>query len=144
MLKVWRHFSQSRRRQERALPTVPTSDAFRAMVQKERARADRSDGIFCLVAFDVGDPQSRGTPVALLLATLRQRKRVTDELGWSDDRHLAVILPGTTASGARCFAEEISRAIAKTCTPPPYDISEYPPASLRRNTDPDTCAPEKI
>lgn len=143
MLKVWRHFSPSGRRQERVFPTLPTSDAFRAMVQKERARADRSDGTFCLVVFDVGDPQSGGTPVALLLAALRQRKRITDELGWSDDRHLAAILPGTTASGARCFAEAISRAVAKTCAPPPYDISEYPPASLRRNADPDPRAPDE-
>lgn len=144
MLKVWRHFSPSRRRQERVFPTLPTSDAFRAMVQKERARADRSDGTFCLVVFDVGSAHPSDTLVSLLLVALRQRKRLTDEVGWSDDRHLAVILPGTTASGARCFAEEISRAVAKTCTPPPYDISEYPPASLRRNAGPDTRAPEKI
>lgn len=144
MLNVWRHFSPSRSRRESAFPTLPTPDAFRAMVQKERARADRSDGTFCLVSFDVGSPHSSDTLVSLLLVALRERKRLTDEVGWSDDRHLAVILPGTTATGARCFAEEIFRAIAKTCTPPPYEIAQYPPASLRRNADPDARAPEEI
>jgi lipopolysaccharide/colanic/teichoic acid biosynthesis glycosyltransferase len=144
MLNLWRHFSPSRRSQERVSPTLPSPDAFRAMVQKERARADRSNGTFCLVAFDVGSAHSRDSLVSVLLVALRQRKRLTDEVGWSDDRHLAVILPDTTATGAECFAAAVSRAIAKTCAPPPYDVAEYPPASLRRNADPNRRAPQAI
>ncbi len=144
MSRVWGLMLRRSRHPHRALPALPAPDAFHAMTQKERARVDRFGGTFCLVAFDVGSTDAGARRVELLSAALHLRKRLMDEVGWSDDRHLAVLLPGTTAPEARRFAEEISRAIAKSCTPPPYEVSQYPPASLRWDADPDAPSSEEI
>ncbi len=139
MVGVWRHIVPTRRRQHSALPAVT---AFRALAQKERARVDRFGGTFCLVAFDVGNTHPDDTFVDLLSAVVQVRKRQTDEIGWPDNQHLGVLLPGTTASGARCFAEEICRAIGKTGAPPRYQIAQYPPASLQQVSRPETLPSE--
>ncbi len=79
-----------------------------ALMHRERARADRSGLRFALAVFQVSsmtlDPS---VGLRRLARTLSRRARATDHVGRFDAERLCVILPETSAEGARSFAQDI-------------------------------------
>ena len=99
---------------------IHSPNAFRAVVHRERARSDRNSRGFVIVAFEVGGNGDRPHRARILIETLQTRCRLTDEVGWIDDRRVGVLLPDTDSDGARVLADHVRRELphlhpAPTC-----------------------------
>ena len=72
-------------------------EAFERELLKERARADRADTFFTVLALRIEDT-GHATPQAVdvLVSVLEERTRITDTRGWFG-AHVGVILPCTPA-----------------------------------------------
>jgi hypothetical protein len=88
---------------------VYSTRRFSEMIRNERARCDRYGRCFALVMFHLDDRKKAGPGVRKWIRRLRGRIRPIDALGWIDGNRLAVLLPGTTRSGAECFAGDAGR-----------------------------------
>ncbi|MBA7715616.1 hypothetical protein ES703_124669 [subsurface metagenome] len=106
-------------------------EAFREILERERARVDRHGGEFSLVVFDVG--KTDGGPTRPLARVLTNRTRSNDQVGWLDGRCMGVLLPNTSAEGARKFAEDVCKAIATYASPPVFRVFTYPSQWLQGN-----------
>ncbi len=93
------------------LPGILPDSEFQRLLARERSRSDRNSHPFSLVVFAVGRlPRARMRRVAEIL---RDRRRLTDDVGWLGLDELGVLLPDTPAKGARRFAEKILPALRK-------------------------------
>lgn len=113
-----------------ALSSVQPQERFHAIIRCERARADRNEGQFSVVLFNVGDPDANSTRVQYLAHVLANRIRSTDEAGWFDAHRIGVLLPETFAVGAWRLADDICQAIAAKATAPECTVYTYPPEWL--------------
>lgn len=109
-----------------ALSSVQPQERFHAIIRCERARADRNRNSFSLVLFNVGDPEANSTRVQYLAHVLANRIRLTDEVGWFDNRHIGTLLPYTSTGGAQRLADDICQAIAAKTSPPECTVYTYP------------------
>jgi len=101
-------------------------EEFRAILERERARSDRSGDRFSLVVFDAEIFETRETLEHLLIEVLYTRIRPTDEVGWFDKAKVGVVLPDTPPLGARKLAGEICRKISVRTQPPTFNVYTYP------------------
>lgn len=94
---------------------------FRTVVDRERGRSDRNSHGFSLVVFEgehrMGEELAKG---------LLSRIRFTDEIGWLSDRQIGVLLPETTAAGARKFSDHVRCAMARKGYVPGCQVYSYP------------------
>jgi len=104
--------------------------AFRAIIERERSRADRNSHGFSLAVFNVLDVR-RDQEVAKLARTLCERSRFTDEVGWLNDREIGVLLPDTYTEGARKFTDHVRCALSGGDAPPPCRVYVYEPVATR-------------
>jgi len=117
-------------RQERSLSGIHSAEQFHAVLEREKARAERNSHQFSLVRFDVGKMRENIPQIRYLTRSLTNRIRWTDEVGWLDDECIGVILPETSAVGAERFAKSVCEMVASKCPPPEYTIYTYPSASF--------------
>ena len=85
------------------------ADRFRAILERETARAHRYNEAFSLLVLD-------GTSVECirdLEEALCSRIRATDEAGWLDQQHIGVILPDTPIEGAQKLADDLSEQLSE-------------------------------
>jgi lipopolysaccharide/colanic/teichoic acid biosynthesis glycosyltransferase len=102
-------------------------DQMRRILVRERSRADRTGERLALVSFAPRCPEAeRATPV-LLAKILRARLRSTDEVGWLDDRRVAVVLPTTSAAGAWKVADDVCLEFPQDVPPPICTVYAYAP-----------------
>lgn len=126
LTKIWNYLcSVPLDRNSRPLPGVNSAEAFHAILEQERLRAERYEHALTLVIFHLDNPLLSQGGAVRLTRVLAQRKRSTDELGWFNDRSIAVILPNTSADRARYFADDVSRKIANLHGDSIYTIHEY-------------------
>jgi len=130
ILNLFYHLFQSQK--EIAGKTICSVEEFRAILERERARSDRSGGSFSLVVFDSETFETREANEHLLIKALYTRIRPTDEIGWFDKAKVGVVLPDTPPFGARKLAEEICRKISIRTQPPIFNVYTYP---LEKITD---------
>jgi lipopolysaccharide/colanic/teichoic acid biosynthesis glycosyltransferase len=107
-----------------------SKEEFRAIVERECARADRNGSRFSLVVFDVSHTDADQTVERRLTKIIRQRVRSTDEVGRVDRRHIGIDLPDTPAEGARKLAIDIYERIATGKLALTFKIYTYPLESL--------------
>ena len=104
-----------RKKRMNTLGGIHSQDSFRIIMERERARAERTGHIFSLVIFSFN--HGKGTDAALLeqLGTfLVQKVRMSDEVGWYDEgKSIGSLLPGTTAKGAAQFIEILRKNIGE-------------------------------
>jgi len=113
---------------------------LRRVMDRERARAERTGREFSLVAFDLRaardgnkDGDERGTRgqrerlVARVAGALSRRVRRTDAVGWLDGNRLGVVLSDTAAGGARSLAKETAALLGEAGRPPRYTVYGFPP-----------------
>jgi len=103
-----------------------SKEAFRRVIERERARVDRYGGGFSLTVFDVGDSGKQKVNEYLISQILGKELRPTDEVGWFEKAKVGIVLPNTTPRGARKLSKEICRKIAMNRKPPAFKIYTYP------------------
>jgi lipopolysaccharide/colanic/teichoic acid biosynthesis glycosyltransferase len=130
-------------RKRTALYGIASAEVFRAIFDRERARADRYSHEFSLVIFHLGNSDASDEVARHLAHVLAQRKRSTDEVGWLDQWHIGAILPDTSADKARQFAEDVARKIGNTHSTTSYRICRYPSEVLVVGTDDEGPPPQR-
>ena len=85
---------------------------FHSIIEKERARADRTDHQFSLIVLDLGSPDGNHHTTEHILQKIFRRVRRIDEIGWYDQNRIGIILPYTSAQGAQKFAESLNNSFS--------------------------------
>ena len=86
---------------------IYSEEEFRRIIDRERARADRTDHQFSLIVLDLGFTNGNHKTNKLLLQKIFSRIRRIDEIGWYDPKRIGIILPYTSERGAQIFAESL-------------------------------------
>ncbi len=108
------------------ISTICSREEFSCILKRELARAERTDQIFSVVDFDIGDVEVNSELGKLLLRVLSKRLRSTDEVGWLDNYHIGVLLYNTPFEGAEIFSKTILGLLPAGLPPPEYKIHTYP------------------
>jgi lipopolysaccharide/colanic/teichoic acid biosynthesis glycosyltransferase len=117
-----------RDRLTRTVDGVRSREEFRKALARERAGSDRNEHGFSLLVFDGG---FAGNPAGVreFARVLTRRIRQNDEIGWFDQQRLGVLLPYTSASGAKTLAADLCPKIgpsAGSCTIYTYPSKWFP------------------
>lgn len=99
---------------------------LRKVIERERAIVDRHGNPFSLLVFSVGNATLEAVSIQYFTRTLRCRVRSTDEVGWLDGRHIAVVLPYTCGHAARKLADDVCKLFPSPALPPTYTVYSYP------------------
>jgi PleD family two-component response regulator len=86
---------------------IYSEEEFRRIIEKERARADRTDHQFSLILLDLGFTNGNHNKNGRQLQKIFSRMRRIDEVGWYDPQRIGIILPYTSERGAQRFAESL-------------------------------------
>jgi len=86
---------------------IHSSESFRLILERERARAERTGHVFSLVVFDSNNGKGNEAIIlGQLGSVLLQKVRMSDEVGWFDEeKSIGALLPGTSAEGAWQFID---------------------------------------
>ena len=123
MIRFWNHFKLfTGARRQQFLSGIHPSERFRSILERERARADRTGQQLSVVIFDLGNINEHST-VQYLIHLLSRRVRLTDEVGWFDEKKIGTILPATPAEGAWKFVDDVSHRV--TAAPKHLDCKVY-------------------
>src|SRR3990170_3277312 len=113
---------------------IHSSDAFRAVLERERARSERTGQIFSLVIFGINSGNGTGTEMLARLGNDINRKiRKSDEVGWYDENRIGTILIGTSAEGAWQFIEIIKKRILEVEPDLICTVYSYPSPCIHSN-----------
>ena len=108
---------------------IHSPEEFRLILDRERARANRSGDKFSLVVFEfgnTGDGNGSSLAVEHLTRILFKRIRMTDTVGWFDETSIGTVLPGTTGEGAWKFADDIRKKAIAVASQFSYRVYTYP------------------
>ena len=76
---------------------------FHSIIRRECSRSDRLNKSFSLIVFKVGD----NAELLSLTKFLYDRIRMSDQIGWFDNKNIGLLLPETSYDGALKLAEEV-------------------------------------
>jgi lipopolysaccharide/colanic/teichoic acid biosynthesis glycosyltransferase len=120
------------------------------LLRRECSRAARNGKELSLVLFQLRGHRKQSLASYRLARTMLQRARMTDEIGWYDDQHLAALLPDTCSRGARSFANNVRELVEGRVERPRALIYTYPsnwvmsdddhPKNGRKEKSPDLIA----
>jgi lipopolysaccharide/colanic/teichoic acid biosynthesis glycosyltransferase len=107
---------------------IHSPDSFRLILERERARTERTGHTFSLVLFGCNQGQGNDTALLERLGTvLVQKVRLIDEVGWYEEgKTMGALLPGTSVEGASQFIEIIRQKIGEEASILEYKIYIYP------------------
>ena len=91
---------------------VYSENEFRALLEHERKRADRTGDKFSIALFDIPNSNEDMNNACLLPDLITDVVRSTDEVGWLDQDHIGVLLVGTPREGAHEVVKKFSRKMA--------------------------------
>ncbi|HDH98957.1 MAG TPA: sugar transferase [Deltaproteobacteria bacterium] len=103
---------------------------FRALVEHERKRSDRTGDRFSVVVFPMEGGNVDQHSFCLLPNFLVQSVRSTDEVGWFDTNQIAVLLLDTPPEGAHKFLSKIHRNVPSSWSLPKSQVYIYPSEEL--------------
>lgn len=109
---------------------VHSIDQFRALVEHERKRSDRTGDRFSVVVFPMGNGDVDLHSFCLLPDFVVQSVRSTDEVGWFDINQIAVLLPDTPLVGAHKFLAKIHQSAPGSWSLPRSQVYVYPSEEL--------------
>ncbi len=141
-------FNRKRRSLPGALGELRSIDQLQDILDRERARADRSGIGLALLKFIQREEATAQETLACLAKILKRRLRCTDEAGWLGERQIGVVLPCTPVAGARSVANEICQGFGELM-PPCCEVYCYPSESIdqsdnRRNGSAEQRGPEQF
>lgn len=125
----------SRLRRRDGLYAIYSTDDFYEILERERARADRSNQFFSLVVFDVGLPRIDTATAKRVVSFLASRVRISDEIGWFNEHRIGVVLPDTSSEGAWKLADEVCHEINGKTLPSFCTVYTYPSERLPVNSN---------
>jgi lipopolysaccharide/colanic/teichoic acid biosynthesis glycosyltransferase len=97
---------------------------FRALLERERALADRHNRLFSLLEF--AHEAAPEEAFSELFDIFTKRLRKTDVAGWTGSERVGVILPDTAAAGAEVLMKRIRAELTDRYPKPVCTISAYP------------------
>jgi lipopolysaccharide/colanic/teichoic acid biosynthesis glycosyltransferase len=106
----------------RELAHLLQPETMRALLVRERVRADRTGSSLSVATFTTHD----GLALVHLTRVLQQRLRATDVAGWLTDQQLCAVLPDTPADGAWTVVEDVCRNLPDTIPTPRCTVYSYP------------------
>jgi hypothetical protein len=95
--------------------SIYSREEFSCILEREFARAGRSNKVFSVVDFDIEDVETDRELGKQLLQTLAKGMRITDAVGWLKGHHIGVLLYNTPFEGAQVFFKRIFNLLT---TPP--------------------------
>jgi lipopolysaccharide/colanic/teichoic acid biosynthesis glycosyltransferase len=116
----------ARHRGDTALRSLLSEQEFRRLLERERARSDRTGERFSLLTFEAREEGTRLATFRRLAVILRHRVRSTDDLGWLDERRMAALLPCTPPCGAWKLADDVCLRFSLNDMPPLCTVYAYP------------------
>jgi lipopolysaccharide/colanic/teichoic acid biosynthesis glycosyltransferase len=102
------------------------ADEFALALEIERHRADRDNGGFSLLTITPAKGASARAAYPCLAGILQKRLRLTDLVGWLDDRRIGVIFPNTPAEGAWRVADDVCAQFPEQIPAPDCSVLLYP------------------
>jgi lipopolysaccharide/colanic/teichoic acid biosynthesis glycosyltransferase len=106
--------------------SVHSAEQFHAILEREKARANRNAHQFSLVLFELTCGGECIFQERYLTDSLLNRVRWTDEAGWYGSRHIGIVLPDTSGVGAQRLADRICDVVASKTLAPEYTVYTYP------------------
>lgn len=102
--------------------------AMQRMLCRERELANRFEGFFSMLVFELSDAPSRMAAAAHLAEILGRRLRLSDEVGWLDPQHtqLGVVMHRTGAAEAWNVADDVLAAFRSDLPAPSCRVRYYP------------------
>ena len=97
---------------------------FHNLLELERDRVHRNNHQFSVLLFSV-NPQKEHDVIELA-SHISKRVRRIDQVGWYDDSHIGVLLPNTTASGAKNIVKDICSRHNGSTLPLVCETLSYP------------------
>jgi lipopolysaccharide/colanic/teichoic acid biosynthesis glycosyltransferase len=107
-------------------------ERMRAILERERMRADRGSSYFALLSFTLANHEVART-LDDLGGILGRRVRATDDAGMLGPRSVGVVLPETPAAGAWKLAQDVLDRLPREIQPPKCDVFIYPGPSCPKN-----------
>ncbi len=108
------------------LEDLPSPTETQSIIQRERQRADRTQGQLTLLTFRPPAGAATSRYLSTLVALLQRRLRNTDELGWLDGDTLAAILPHTGLEGASKVHQDVCASLPEGQSQPQCQVYLYP------------------
>ena len=108
-----------------ALRGFCSAEAFQWLLERERARTDRTGVGFSLLVFSSNSASGLDT-LEHVAEILRRRLRLPDVAGWMDEQRIASLLPATPACGAWKVAEDVCSELPPGMTAPEPKVYYYP------------------
>ncbi len=115
-----------RRSPKAAMHGLLSREQLFRVLQRERARTDRTGEVFSLVIFAVGSHKSGAETLVHLARILHRRLRLTDDAGLWDQHKIGVVLPATPAAGARIVVDDVCVCVPAGLPLPLCSIYCYP------------------
>jgi len=123
-----------------SLSNVHPIEQFRALIEHERRRSDRTGDRFSVVVFPMATADADLNTLCLLPDLLVQSVRSTDEVGWFDTNQIAVLLLDTPPAGAHKFLAKIRQSSQNSLSLPKSQVYVYPSEMLSREQGDSTKA----
>lgn len=108
-------------------------DAFQRAIAKERDRSDRSNQTYSLMILSLAIQSEEDERINKAIATIRERIRAIDEIGWYEANQLGIILPFTSMAGANRLGDEICGIISAHLAPDEFlacELFSYDPEKV--------------
>ena len=109
-----------------ALRGLLSAEQVGAILERERARSDRTGEVFSLVVLEVGKDASGQDTLGQLATILQRRLRLTDDAGLLDSRRIGVVLPITPAAGAWTVVDDVCLCVRAGLPLPQCTVYCYP------------------
>jgi lipopolysaccharide/colanic/teichoic acid biosynthesis glycosyltransferase len=109
---------------------VRSREDLRHVLQKERARTDRSGRPLHWVIFRLDDAQHAPRLLKDLGDIIAARARHADEVGWFEETAVCAILPETDQAGVQCFVNGVRQLAHEQGLTPSHVVCAYPLASI--------------
>lgn len=100
------------------------------IIQRERARSDRTGDVFSFAVFTVGKTESDLQTLCHVARILKTRLRLTDDAGRMDERRIGMVLPITPSSGAWTVIDDVCVCIPAGFPLPDCSVFCYPSDSM--------------
>jgi hypothetical protein len=101
--------------------------AFQKILHIERCRANRNAHQFSLIIFDLAADQEDKKFISSMVEKISSRVRDIDLIGWHDINKIGVVLPYTSARGAKKFINDIYSILIDSKPLPGCAVYTYPP-----------------
>jgi lipopolysaccharide/colanic/teichoic acid biosynthesis glycosyltransferase len=109
-----------------ALHRLLSPQQLARVLQRERARSDRTGELFALAVFAVSQRPADQDTLAHLAQILERRLRLTDDAGLLDGQRIGVVLPATPASGAWTVVDDVCVCVPAGLPLPECSVYCYP------------------